>query len=227
MNKKTHFKHFLYIALFCDLLCLYSCKNKDPFQLSPEAMAYIKDCESNFYKDSFTIVRHQSTKYDLVADVYIPIPSIDDVLGQLNFFNYGGDIILFKGSMENIFINGIGSISLAFHVENKELIEITNVHENETYGSWAYATVSCGNSVVRDVFVTPLAYDTYENGDVSELMFVIIESSKRYLAAVFKADPKVHLMALSEKNCIYSDRDFVNIEAPIHGPGIFWHYKYE
>ena len=112
-------------------------------------------------------------------------------------------------------------------IDNKELINITQVKENESYGKWAYATVSFGNNIVRDAFVTPLAYEAYTNGDIFDLMLVVLESSKRYLAAVFKADPKVHLLAMSPKSCIYADKDIINIEAPTNGPGIFWHFKNE
>lgn len=226
MTRTCFIKSSILLALFSVAFLFCSCKKENTLKLNPEDQAYVDDLESNYYKSRPNIIRHQSTEYDLIADIQIPIQG-HEVLGQLTFFNYGSDIILFTGFRENYFINGIGTVRVAFPIDNKELINITQVKENETYGKWAYATVSFGNNIARDAFVTPLAYDNYENDDASDLMLVVLESSKRYLAGVFKADPKVHLMAMSPKNCIYTDKDIINIEAPTNGPGIFWHLKNE
>ena len=226
MTHNCYSKSSILLVLFSMVFLFCSCKKKNTLELSPEAKAYVKDLESNYYKSRSAIVRHQVTEYDLVPDIRIPI-SGNVILGQLVFFNYGGDIILFRGFEENCFINGIGTVIVAFPIDNRQLISIAQVKENETYGSWAYATVYFGNNIVRDAFVTPLAYDAYTNGDISDLMLVVLESSKRYLAAVFKADPRVHLMAMSSADCIYRDKDIINIEAPINGPGFFWHLKNE
>lgn len=226
MTHNCYSKSSILLVLFSMVFLFCSCKKKNTLELSPEDQAYVDDLESNYYKGRLNIIRHQSTEYDLIADIQIPIQG-HEVLGKLTFFNYGSDIILFTGFRENYFINGIGTVRVAFPIDNKELINITQVKENESYGKWAYATVSFGNNIVRDAFVTPLAYEAYTNGDIFHLMLVVLESSKRYLAVVFKADPKVHLLAMSPKSCIYADKDIINIEAPTNGPGIFWHFKNE
>lgn len=211
----------LFIALFCAIFLLGSCKKKMLLELSPEEKAYVADLKSNYYKIGWNvIVRHQSTDYDLVADLYT---MGNQPLAILTFFNYGDGISLFQGYDDNIFVNGIGTVKAVCSISTKEQISLGQVQENETYGSWAYASADLGNYIVDDVFVTPLAYKAYEDGKADKLMLVVLESTKRYLVAIFKADPSVHLLA-HNGNAIYTDRDVINIEG-INEPGIFWRLK--
>lgn len=211
----------LFVALFCVFSLLESCKKKDPSEPSSEEKAYNADLKSNFYKNGCpVIVRHESTKYDLVADLFLPEIG-KTPLARLTFFNYGGNIRLFQGCADNGFVYGIGTVKVAYPISSKEEISMRQVQENVTYGSWAYASANLGNFTVDNVFVTPLAYKAYEDGNVDDLMLVVLESSKRYLVAIFNAEPTVHLLAHHNVNAIYPDSDVINIEV-VNNPGIFW-----
>lgn len=225
MKQKVYNKSSILIVLFCSLFLFDSCKKEESTEADDIEQAYFDDLECKFFKGNHsTIVRHESTSYDLVPDVYFDYYS-KVVHTQIEFFNYGDDIRLFNGGKENYFIKSIGTIEALNPLGDTDCMKITQVQENETYGPWAYASVYFLGMTINDVFVTPLAYNAYNSGDTSNLLFVILKASERHLVAVFNADSRIINMVTTQCNNILADRDIMNIEAPINGPGRFWKYN--
>lgn len=81
------------------------------------------------------------------------------LLCQLSFFNYGDDIRLFNGCLDDIFVTGLGKINVAYALSDNDEISVESKSNNEKYGDWGIANVRIINGKYSfvNVYMTPLS----------------------------------------------------------------------
>lgn len=89
-----------------------------------------------------------------------------------DYYNYGEDIRLTSSCVENIFISGISQDCYAFNVDRKN-ISIESIKHSNNYGNYAYVTVEFQGRIYRNVFLTPMAFNLYQEADKEEGIFVL------------------------------------------------------
>lgn len=153
-------KIYIFAIMFLTFILMLGCKNKSE--------EFVNPLICDFNKEDGTITQHPKHACDIIAvptglDILAPdrrwknykdIPMPHGV--NLQIFNYGEDIIIMKGAIENIFISG--STLCYYYAIDAEQLHIDEIHNNETYGTWAIASISTENKSEHHVFISPLAY---------------------------------------------------------------------
>lgn len=119
------------------------------------------------------------------------------------FFNYGGEIRLQNTIVDNVFTSFIGNLYSIHLIYDKNNIRIINEIENEQYGKAAIANINFGGQITNNVFVTPLAYYSYNQNKIDgELIYVCFIEKEQYMQVVFKGSFRERLFL---ENSNYKD----------------------
>ena len=220
-------RHQLLCFALCtlSLISLASCeKNKKPEQESKEILEILKKTEPEFDTESQVIYFKECMKYDIKGDIGVSfnpnIPNNFDLGCQFSFFNYGENIRLFNGCIDDSFITGIGTINLICVLKYKD-IHFTHRENSKKYGDWALVTLSFG---ISDAFMTPLAMKAYKESEDDCYIFIQFIAKDKYMNVLFYGGPNECFVVSKFPNYIiqqsYGSRVNDNLK---NGPGRFWH----
>lgn len=209
------------------LTCFCSCENNKNEE-SEITMERMKKYNPEYDSERQVIYFKEKMEYDIKGDIAVPLninsPKHMDFACQLSFYNYGEDIRLFNGCGDDFFIFGIGTINYAFVLKNEDQIIIESKMQNAKYGDWALISISFGNNILKDVFMTPLAMKAYKNGEDDCFIFIQFVGKNKYMNVLFYGGPKECLLIQNFPEVIVTHTEpTFNIDGPINGPGKFWH----
>ena len=220
---KYKFRIFV-LSMLC-LVCTISCTTKsannydEPDWLSNTYPEYDQERQVIYFKEQL--------RQDIKGDIAVPFIDNTNEFGfacELSFFNYGEDIRLFNGCKDDCFIMGIGTIIFAYVLESEDKIEIVNKNHSEKYGDWALVNLTIGNSLVKDVFMTPLSMKAYKDGDDDSFILLQFVASNKHMNVLFYGGPRECIIVGNCPNVILPRSEpSYNIDTPKSGPGQFWH----
>ena len=225
-------KKLSFITEFClfFLLIIGGCsenKKNDNKVIVPEVNNE-RETEPEFNTDHQYIVYKEVRNYDIKGEIYVPMninnPKKIDYACQLEIYNYGDDIKLYDGYIDDIFSAYLGTVNFAHSMKENDNITITRKNLNKKYGEWALADVTIQGTTVNDVFITPLAMKAYKRGNLYELNFIQLVNGTNYLNVILVGDPKTNLIISMRPDIIITqDHHTADITIPENGPGRFWH----
>lgn len=207
------------------LLCSISCKNKDS-SLSNEEIEMLNKLELEYDKNNHYIYYKELMEKDIRAEIDVPFnpnnPNEMLIACRFSFFNYGGDIRLFKGVRDDVFATSIGTIAYAKCLDNQDILFITNIFNDEKYGEWALGNVTITGITAFNVFITPLAMKAYKEKKNDALIFVQFFAADKFMNVLFVGDTKECLIVTKCQNDIIRDKNVFGINGLNDGPGRFW-----
>ena len=100
-------------------LCLiHSCVGGKETDINDKAFPeYDSEKQVIYYKEQL----NQDVKADIISS-YDFSSSMSVLLCQFSFFNYGDDIRLFNGCLDDIFVTGLGKINVVYALSNNDEI---------------------------------------------------------------------------------------------------------
>ena len=216
-------KNYFKIPILCMSLCLiHSCVGGKETDINDKAFPeYDSEKQVIYYKEQL----NQDVKADIISS-YDFSSSMSVLLCQFSFFNYGDDIRLFNGCLDDIFVTGLGKINVVYALSNNDEISVENKSKNDKYGDWGIANVRMinGKYSFDNVYITPLSLKNLDDEKNENLIFVQFVQNNKYMNVVFKGGPKENIIVEYNSDVIQSKSDFeYNIDAPQSGPGQFWH----
>ena len=121
------------------------------------------------------------------------------LLCQLSFFNYGDDIRLFNGCLDDIFVTGLGKINVAYALSDNDEISVESKSNNEKYGDWGIANVRIINGKYSfvNVYMTPLSLKNYDDEKNKNLIFVQFVQNNKYMNVIFKGGYNENIIVLT------------------------------
>lgn len=147
-----------------------SCQNDKEFQ------HLLNQC--NFIKDKGVIEATNQSEYDIIPEVSMinTNNSFSIQLGvSFKIFNYGGGLRINLYAIENIY-SATYVPNNHFYIVDPKDIEITQIHIDDTYGSWAKGDVFIPSfgKYYNDVFISPLTYKFLDSGSVMDDNTIIV-----------------------------------------------------
>ena len=112
-------KNYFKIPILCMSLCLiHSCVGGKETDINDKAFPeYDSEKQVIYYKEQL----NQDVKADIISS-YDFSSSMSVLLCQFSFFNYGDDIRLFNGCLDDIFVTGLGKINVVYALSNNDEI---------------------------------------------------------------------------------------------------------
>ena len=125
-------KNYFKIPILCMSLCLiHSCVGGKETDINDKAFPeYDSEKQVIYYKEQL----NQDVKADIISS-YDFSSSMSVLLCQFSFFNYGDDIRLFNGCLDDIFVTGLGKINVVYALSNNDEISVENKSKNDKYVS--------------------------------------------------------------------------------------------
>lgn len=211
-------KTFQILVLLMLPFIFYSCSEKenDVYErLTPEY-----DVE---YK---SIIDKELLKYDMKSVIDAPLKDNGkiDFACYFKFFNYGGDITLFNGGGDGWFVC-VGEIKyIEILDEDRDNVMFEGRYQNDKYGEWALADATIKGHSFKNVFVSPLAINAYNEGKTDCFVFVQLFSGNKYfLNAIYYCSPLDNIIISYCRDRIITCPDAsLWAEGPTNGPGRFW-----
>lgn len=163
---------------------------------------------NTFLKDEYNISICEQTKYDVRSKITLEKNEFTGRLDSkvnLNFFNYGGSIVIDPKYQEDIFAS-IAQYS-QYYIVSSENITIENVTDDEIYGEWGIGNVDVPNynRYFTDVFISPLALHKINSHDDDNYLllakFMCVETNSCF-TGVFLCDHTVSYIVSSNYNNI-------------------------
>lgn len=209
---------FFHIALYLSLsACIYSCKDNKGSHVDYATTPV-------FDTNRQTIIYRENRQQDIKGNIDVPYSARTNSFNyscSFSFYNYGDDICLYNGCLEDEFIFGF-EINYAHSLERDDKIVVVSKKHNAKYGDWALVNLTIGDKFFTDVFMTPLAMKAYKNGDDSYILVQFVASNK-HMNVLFYAGPIERLVVSTCPDAIITHYDMTyNIDAPLNGPGQFW-----
>jgi hypothetical protein len=209
------------------LLCVSSCVQQgNDKEKETDTDEFLKKSDPEFDSNRQVIYFKELRENDIQANLDF---SFDMNRNQINlgcmftFYNYGGNIKLFNGYIDDSFVQTLGQINAILAIQNINEFTIGNRNTDEKYGDWAYVNVSNGMSTLTNIFMTPLALKAYDKGERDNFIFVNFSSDDKYMNVIFHGTNKESMIASKFQNTIISNSMGFNVNGPNTGPGIFWH----
>lgn len=220
------YKHFTFLGILCAFWGMSCSENKQT--ASNKEFDFIKNTTTEYDSIRQIICYKEALKYDLKGEIFtqIKLDKPNEIIFACipSFFNYGEDIRLFNGFIDDVFFSHLGTITGGFVLNNQVYINITEKKHNKKYGEWGYANIANGNSYVNNVFVTPLAMKAYNNKDYSSLVFIQLCKSNKYMNVIFYGEPNICLIISMNPNLIVTNSGYSpSLDSVKGSPGRFWY----
>lgn len=161
-----------------------------------------------FLKDEYRINKSEQTKYDVSSKISLAKNEFTgrlDAKVNLDFYNYGGNIIIDPKYKEDIFTS-IAQYS-QFYIVSVDNVTVKTVTNDEKYGNWGIANVDIPNynRFFTDVFISPLALHKINSHDDDNYLilakFMCVETNSCF-TGVFLCDHTVSYIVSSNYNNI-------------------------
>ena len=181
--------------------------------------------ESIYFKDSHDIYYREILQQDIKTKVGFNVTNNFndwDLYCQLEFFNYGDDIILQNKMRKNIFTPFIGKIYAIEIIKNNSQIEITKEIRSEQYGECALGNIRLNDMIIRDVFITPLAYYYNRHSNECDLILVGFCVGDQFMNVVFKGSNDESIIAIKNRTKILTNPGFPHSNSD-DNMGAFWY----
>lgn len=216
---------FIILTCFSALFCVFSCKNQEK-ELNKEMNELLKNTDPEFSTKEKAIFFKELRNNDIQANVDFTIDKRGAMqMGcSFSFFNYGGDISLFKGYIDDGYVNTLGTIVGSAVIEDAESIQINNRYHNDKYGDWAIVSIETGLNGINDIFLTPLALKELEEGDKENLILVVFADNdgQKIMKVIFHGTHVESLIIDKFVNNIVNNSSGFSMSGLITGPGQFW-----
>lgn len=216
-----------FILFALSLIWLTSCEKKninydsEPEWLSKTYPEYDQERQVIYFKEQL----NQDIKGNIDVPFDINNPKHVEFACEFSFYNYGGDIRLFNGCIDDCFIDGIGTISCAYALESEDDITINSKRHSEKYGDWALVSLNIKNTYINDVYMTPLSMKAHKEGETSGYIFIQFVTKNKYMNVLFYGGPRECLVVGSCPNVIIRHRKYATYDNEIEKgySGQFWH----
>lgn len=110
---------------------------------------------------------------------------------QLSYFNYGDEIKLYTGLIDDVFSPDVGDINFAYALEETDQIKIRKENISARYGEWYNVDLVLQGDYVTEVFMTPLAVKAYKKeGNTTSLIFIQFITKNNFMNVLFSGGPK-------------------------------------
>lgn len=161
-----------------------------------------------FLKNEYRINKSEQTKYDVSSKISLAKNEFTgrlDTKVNLDFYNYGGNIIIDPKYQEDIFTS-IAQYS-QFYIVSADNVTVKTVTNDEKYGNWGIANVDIPNynRFFTDVFISPLALHKINSHDDDNYLilakFMCVETNSCF-TGVFLCDYTVSYIVSSNYNNI-------------------------
>lgn len=216
----------LFALLLCSIVILSGCVSDN--EVKQEIARLKKESKDNPL--DFTV--HNTSMYDpnngiinrkdkLFQDMILEhnIHEDGEIYYFAYFYNYGGNIKLFNGYRGDCFVL-LGYIRTMRHIKDMHSLTITEIIEDEKYGSYALVDWNTGNKTIRNVFMTPMAYYGYQTRHDENMISVQFQGDDKYMNVIFCGNDFERIMINKFPEKI-EDGTFVG--AGKNGHGQFWH----
>ena len=153
--------------------------------------------QCDYIKEKGAIKLNEELYYDIIPEVALSTEIGEKIKPVVNFkiFNYGNDLRVNDGALENIYSDGLAPLIHLYTLEPSD-IKITNEFENDLYGKWGEGKVSIPEfgKNYENVFISPLAYQKIK-GTISRNLYLILVrfisvNLNKSLVGVFVGDHK-------------------------------------
>ena len=215
----------IFTLLFCSIVLLSGCNSEHGNdELKQEIARLKKESKENPY--DFDV--HMTSMYDSdlgcinrkdrIWQDMILRPEIGSF--SADFYNYGGDIRLFYGFRNDCFVP-LGHIQAMGHVEDMHSLSFSRIIEDEKYGLYAIVDWEVDNRILKDIYMTPMAYHAYRTRSGDEnLIFVQFTGDNKLMNVIFQGDSFARIMVKYHSNDIGNG---LFPGAGKSGHGQFWH----
>ena len=218
---------FFVSFMFC-IVCTFSgCNKIEKKDTEPE---WVSNTYPEYDQERQVIYYKEELEKDIKGDIYVPLNINNNTINQditceFSFFNYGENIRLFNGYIDDVFINNFGTIYYAYVVKIKDDIKINSIEHNTKYGDWALVDLAIGSGFVYNVYMTPLSMKAYKNGNQDGYIFFQFVNGNKHMNVIFYGGPEECIIVSSCPNVILPRREYgmANIDGLISGPGQFWY----
>ncbi len=227
MKRTIHF-----IFMLCAFATLYGCHGGSNESLKEDVEKEIARLKKDYKEDALGYDLHLTSIYEpeegyinrrdrLFQDFKLN-PGIGEngVCFSAYFYNYGGDIKLFNGFVNDCFVPAFGHIQGMAHIEDMHTLRIKRTRVDDKYGSYAIVDWTAGNGMtISDIYMTPMAYHGYRTRNDENLIFVQIIGGDKYLNIIVCGDYFERIMVDHSPNAI---EDGLFPGAGKSGHGQFW-----
>lgn len=150
--------------------------------------------QCDFMKESGVIKLNTEMRFDIIPEVALSTEiGIYKTLVNFKIFNYGSELKINDGAIDNIYSIGLAPLIHLYNV-NIDEVKISEEFDSKEYGKWGKGTVSIPNfyKFYQNVFISPLAYKKITQSPSNEshlilVRFISVELNKTLLG-VFAGD---------------------------------------
>lgn len=217
-------KNSILLLTLCMLgvFCICSCEDNKGL-ISQKDLERLKKSEPEFDSDLQVIYYKEEMKYDIKSDVDVLLSTNNQpYLGigcRFSFFNYGEDIRLFNGCVDDSFVTSIGALNYVHVLDGCDEINFDVTYKNRKYGEWAISTISLSGNYLQNVFVTPLALKAYKDNIKDSFILIQFSAANKFLNVLFYGGPKECEIIKYYPQTIIPDNSISNL----NDRGRFWH----
>lgn len=207
--------------IFCSIILLFFSCSKSKTDHHKWYEDY-KKIEKQIYDgfESYALLRNQSyfipskeivRSKRLSCDVDI---DAEDCYGIMRFsfslFNYGDTIQLSKKVADNHFFNAYTTDNI-YSIIEKQDVSIVKIDSIDKYGKYAFANITYNETILRNIFVSPLAYEylhDYQTHDVLLLCCLYSNSGNRKKIVVYRAPEKARTLLENNPELVCTHYDY-------------------
>jgi len=217
-------KNSILLLTLCMLgvFCICSCEDNKGL-ISQKDLERLKKSEPEFDSDLQVIYYKEEMKYDIKSDVDVLLSTNNQpYLGigcRFSFFNYGEDIRLFNGCVDDSFVTSIGVLNYVHVLDGCDEINFDVTYKNRKYGEWAISTISLSGNYLQNVFVTPLALKAYKDNIKDSFILIQFSAANKFLNVLFYGGPKECDIIKYHPQTIIPDNSISNL----NDRGCFWY----
>lgn len=217
-------KNSILLLTLCMLgvFCICSCEDNKGL-ISQKDLERLKKSEPEFDSDLQVIYYKEEMKYDIKSDVDVLLSTNNQpYLGigcRFSFFNYGEDIRLFNGCVDDSFVTSIGALNYVHVLDGCDEINFDVTYKNRKYGEWAISTISLSGNYLQNVFVTPLALKAYKDNIKDSFILIQFSAANKFLNVLFYGGPKECDIIKYHPQTIIPDNSISNL----NDRGCFWY----
>lgn len=220
------------LLIFCAFAVLCGCHESGNKSLKQDVEKEISRLKKDYKEDALGYDLHLTSIYepeggyinrrDRVFQDFILNPRIGEngIYYSAYFYNYGGDIKLFNGFINDSFVPAFGHIQGMTNIKDMHSLRIKETRVDDKYGSYAIVDWSAGNGMtICDIYMTPMAYHGYRTRNDENLILVQIIGGDKYLNIIVCGDYFERIMVNQFSNAI---EDGLFPGAGKSGHGQFW-----
>lgn len=214
-------KHlFIYPICYIALLCVYSCI-QDP---NNESKEFLKETDPEFNTERQVIYFKEMRENDIQANIDYTLDMKNNKLSlgcSFTYYNYGGFIKLYEGSIDDYFMNDLGQLLGIVPLQQINNFRIDSRNTDEKYGDWALVSITEGLRTISNIFMTPLSLKAYDKGELENLYLFTFAINNKLLFVIFHGTNTETAIITQFPNSIIS-RTSRSGDVLKSGPGMFW-----